>query len=1608
LPGWRAALRHTLTGLALCGAAVGALVLALHLVYGAGARAETGAATGPVTAQPVLGTADRSTVLMGAASAGQPGEAWAYSVLPLEASPPVETSEDAFAATSGNSPAGQLVFEQASDADPNWSIVETPLNEEGQPYRGMNPDRASARITPAGGGLLLGEDASRPSGEQVVVLARDPGGRFHLLPEPSAEVMSEASGEAGGQEGAALALQNGSGAVADAAVESGGKTEAYFGALGLKQDAAIIRWNGEAWSYEPVRLPAGYEGSFTIVSLAGTGPQNMWMLAQASPESGLGVMLFRRVEEAGEASWQLVTLGAPLFEASVTSAEGISKVSALGSPAQSLTVTGQGVWIDGNLDAAGGASEGYDFTLYYDISEEQVTGTWCDAANLEGNSVCQHPFEARFGRVTGYRSFAFEGSGYGSRVITNPSQVGGGSSLGSYLTLEGTSFRRMPGAGPANVPGGAFYTPEDGWLEGPVQITSRPLPKVLASWPVSARAPFNAVTTAPGTSPGEPGAQALAVGSDGVVARYAPGKGWEREFLLNSSGEVTSPTLRAVAWPQKNLAFAVGDQGAMWIWRGETGYWYRDPAAPLEGFQGNLLGLAFAPQDPGTGYAVGSDGTFMKYGKSWTQLKFGAPAVAGEETLPEGLQSAEFTSIAYAGDEALVAAGANLLVNDGSGWTVQSEVHELLASLPGQSSLYAVAGLANGGAVVAGRDVVLERDSAGAPWHFSEQPIVGETAIAAAAVLEGTKVRAVLSVVPEFQYPPTLVLPPSEPNTPGPVIPPNPLPGDGYLLRETPSGWEDQERADYAGVSEDKPVKTDPIAAFDIGTAGSGWVVGGWSGEADNAGRGSDAKGTSAQELRENVQTAAIDSYSASGAPASSPGTSTSQVSLQEGVATFAVAGHAECAEPCASLADDGIAPDRNLEEALGDVSRLSAQSNGPRMLLYTGGRETPGEGPESVQEADRFAQLLGSGGSLPVYAALSAGDSEGEEASAFAAAFSGFSAPFGEGATPSDVSTAGIPAGEATPGPGARTHYAFDSTGPAGTVRVIVIDNSRGSLAASDPYQNPAEAQAPWLERMLADAKAHGIPAIVVGSRELNPNLPPVLNVASDANEEAEIMVKGGASAYLYERPEESRVSSIPAGAKATIPELGTGTLGYRSPIADSFTAGQPDALFGTTGYLLVSVDVAERDPQTNVAPVTARLIPLLQSLSLDPVDGTLLRRSSPALFQGLGRRPIAGDRWGPSSGATDSPEPPGSNPYAVFPIEQCLQSDCASRIEPEYTFTSSEPEIANFVEQDPESTNLRKPLQDSSGHVIPDSKSGILCAFNSGTTTVTISAGGLAYSVPVTVLGGSVEQPCGTVPLSPSRFAHQAAATPSSPPPPPAPAPAPAPAPLAPPPPPPLPAPHVAPPAKAPPIVPPVPLPLPVLIGAVLASSPPPAIPPPPAAAFGRPIPPGGATVRAFEEKREEEHASEHSQAFAAYRPSGHALPQAALAHVRGRGAHAGGVSAYARSAVGAHRRSPSATRLLHAGASSRPGPRPRFHAQPIVLNEGGGPFAPYLLGLVGIAALAGAGIGIESARRRGAKAGRRARSPRRARPAYARLEQRSGARSDMRSKQSPRPRT
>ncbi len=142
--------------------------------------------------------------------------------------------------------------------------------------------------------------------------------------------------------------------------------------------------------------------------------------------------------------------------------------------------------------------------------------------------------------------------------------------------------------------------------------------------------------------------------------------------------------------------------------------------------------------------------------------------------------------------------------------------------------------------------------------------------------------------------------------------------------------------------------------------------------------------------------------------------------------------------------------------------------------------------------------------------------------------------------------------------------------------------------------------------------------------------------------------------SAFLFDRPEENRAMQNPgSGAARDDPELRG--RDPRLPFADRLARSGldvADALFGDSGVLVLELNAAGRDPATNRAPISVRLIPLIEDLSLEATDGTLLRRSRPALFRGLGRRPRGG---GPLGGrprrAPASPNPSGGDPYTLFP---------------------------------------------------------------------------------------------------------------------------------------------------------------------------------------------------------------------------------------------------------------------------------------------------------------------------------------------------------------------
>lgn len=1381
-------------------------------------------ASNPVKPQPVLSVAGLSSELIAAVSGGEPGEVWAHQVLPFAVAQPKTTGARADLGDDPGSEVNPFAFLRHTDAD-GWQVYETPLDAGGLVLRAFRPVGGSGVMTARGGGAILGV-----SGSREVLLKREPAGRFRELPIDSGiltagEKLAPASNRPPGRIGV---------------WEQGGATQVLIATASDVADG-VLYWDGIEWKREDVEIPAGSESDFEIVALDAAGAGDAWLLARTAGSLGDGVRLFERVADGSAHTWRLRPLGDSRFERASDAALELDGVGVLAQGrTDPLTVTADGVWIDGGLRHGATPGDPDDpgfaahFTIYFDQSAQRLTGTWCDVP-LPVGSLCDGQLPTAFSTGVGYQSIAWPGSGHGTRIVSNPIDAAGSdaSNRGTYLKFSDERFTRMPGAGGNENRSAAFSSADAGWLEGLTEITGRAKPDRLAGWPLTVRTPLYAVTPEPGKPPAAESSGALAVGAAGAVARYVPGDGWNTEFLLTASGLVTKPNLRGVAWPTASRAHAVGDVGAIWLWRAETGLWERDPGTP-PGLDDNLMDVAFAPGNDARGFAIGRRGVILRYDKSWEP----EPLVSG--CLPPSVADNDFYKIAFAGNQALVAAGDALLINDGGDWCVDSGAAALLARHPGVK-LIAVAGLPDGGAIAAGtQGFLLKRESAGAPWTTGNQPLLESTIASIAAFRQGGALRTLASAVPLLEYPSFEAIPPVDPSTPLPLFPQVPAPGDGFLMRETANGWHDEQRMAFGSGALDKAVKADAVYGMLVDGSGEGWAVGGWNGRVDSAGRGSD---DSAQ--RQRVQTARIMRYTQS-PPQRPAGTSAGEIELKPGAVNFVVGAHAQCEERCAELAARDLAPDKALTAALAQTAKLAKRDGGPRFFMYAGGRNKPVAGnPQAQTEADRFAELLYGEPDLPVYAAMSAGDSVAGSTSAFKRSFAGAPAPFGDGSAPPGVDPL-------TAGSGTKTHYAFESQGTGGRLRVIVIDNSRGRLSDSDAHQNPPEPQLDWLRDQLADARADAVPAIVVGSRDLNDRISPRLNPAFDGQAVAKVLKDGGASAYFFERPEENRYYTVPAGDVNGVPAFGTGTLGYRSDIS-IVTPDRPSSLFGQSGYLLASVDVAARNPATNVAPVAARLIPLVEELSIEAVDGTLLRRSRASLFRGIGRRPTAGDRWGASSSGLA--EPAGSDPYSQFPADLCLVAGCTTRLEPEYQFSSSDPDIGDFVQQDPNSTNLRKPLLSAEKKAVSDSSSGLFCAFNAGTTLITLRAGGMSYSRRVTVQAGTAQPPCGTRPLNPGRFVSRspAAATP----PPPAPPPTAPPVSLS------------LPPAPAPPAVPP-PVPavlVPSFFAPLQPAAPPRAVAAPPPPSLARPIPPTGGMSRVFEEKREEEAATEDSQAFARF---------------------------------------------------------------------------------------------------------------------------------------------
>jgi hypothetical protein len=1364
-----------------------------------------------------------------------------------------------------------------------WSLGPKLLDSGGQPLEGFKLDQPEAarynspsplagQMTADGGGVLAGATGSGDS-EQQMLLVRDPGGAFQQT------AALPASGEVALQKGELLLGVNRAPMLA-ALDEADGHAGALVVPVNEEQNGEdrVLHWDGASWTSEPIEVPAPDKGAFQVLAIAAASPSDAWLLARLH---GGSIALFRRQPGSGgePPAWQPVTPksgGTPGEPLAVPLSNGETAQFTVpnGEQAQLLTATSEGVWIDGQRSDVQASA-----TMFFKAqgeAEGQVLTSWCSAPENApaGTTSCLHELPEAL--PTGHmRSFAWtnpsEPEGPGERVIT-------GFPEGVSLRLSGTEVKRVlalggsarSGADVGGSYGSAFSNPREGWLGQellPVHLTLETVTSLLGQWPASFRHALLALAPAPGQTVGALSSEALAVGDQGEVARFEPGKGWTPESLFGIGGRHETPRLRAVAWPTPSRAYAVGDSegGAgqseipMWLWRGETGLWEPDPATPLN-FRGNLLGIAFDPSEPARGYAVGQGGVLLSYGKTWTQEPI-CGAEASEPCLPAAVAHANFTSIAFAGSEAIVAYRklipsteryeGGLLVNDGSGW----QIDEAAAKAMGANVPWALAALPDGGAAFTASGAgegghIFERETAGAPWQETPTPYPGDSSPGTiAAFRENGALRVVAaSSVPDTAKAENEASPP--PGFPPTLIPPYPLASsqEKGVMRQTATGWRDEEHelnnaeeppGEYENY--DTVYQPDPVAAVMVNSSGEqGWAVGGIA-ESENP----------------QMDTSDVWRYPADGvAP---DGVGTAAIATEASNATFAIGGGAQCAAPCADLANAKIGPDVWLSHALETADGIG----GMRAFLYTGPRVTTGKtaGPASIPvphklELERYAQVLNPGGSVPAYAVASPTDFDSAHSEAtFKEVFGGAYYPLGGTAAPGIVKTSS----ESTCASTSGCYYAMESPGatPTGAARVIVLDDNDSLEEGS--------AQLKWLRQELLAAAEVSKPAIVIGNSAPQPLVTNVLVNTPRPGSNTKDPKYACASAYFYDSPEQNL--QLPLEGQCKIKSYGSGTLGYVS-----YTAQALSDFIGESGFLVVQVNGASRQTSTNVAEVKVKLIPNIGELALEAVEGTLLHRSQAVTFAALARRPRAGNI------AHNRSSTPGTDPYIPIPAN-CVGTLCPPNgpgLEPEYTFTSSNIKVGNFVEPNlAAEPRGREPLLQPDGEPIQykpgtDHNSGLFCAFNKGETKVKIETGGVSAEMRVVVQAGSVRRPCGTVLAEPSPGKEQAVSAPApAPAPSPTPAASPATAPLVPLPP----APVATPPASRPP-----PSPLQPFLGAQPLQDFVPGFVPPPLPTPARPTPPSGTSavtspVEAPEREEEQEAAPESvSNEAVAYRAPEH----------------------------------------------------------------------------------------------------------------------------------------
>ena len=1156
------------------------------------------------------------------------------------------------------------------------------------------------------------------------------------------------------------------------------------------------------WTRETaLQRPPGIPGTEPMTLRVGDveGPGEAWGAFSLANPQGHGLILGHLYNR----EWHFPPSGLGLDALDLSGALA-AKSNYVDPTALKVEPGGGAVWIEAKVYLDN--HESGHVVARYDGNSGEVTTSWC---TLPVANSCEEPL----GSAAVPDAFFATEDGPVALALQNEA-------VDVYARGRWTSVL-APGHEPGN--GAAFTGPDEGWLGGTKalgQWSPQQNSSLLTPWPLPDRSPLTSIALAPGSGAGAGESGALAVGLDGATLHYDASTGWQVEPATPRAQHLN---LLGVAFNGPSSAFAVGQFGVILHWNGTS--WSEDPQS-ISLTQSQLEGVAFGSS--GEGWAVGANGTILHYdGQHWS-IEAPPPAESGQN----------ISSVAVAGSEAFAVAGGNLIERrPGGGWEAVEE--SLLPSdpKPAPGQLRLVAGLPDGGVIAAGRSLMLVREAVGRGFEYAEQPLSG-ISVALAPFREASgKLRAYVSVAP-----PVNLLSDEVGGFP---------PGDGELLRQTESGWQDLSRSQYAGnaIRGDGAVKSDPVLAVATDQSGEhAWVAGGYDGTEDAAHQGT----TEVLAARPaGWMTASIWRYDTTGnAQPSGLTSATPNLPATPGVVSFAFFTSPECKVQCSAVPD--AQPDVNLSAAAKQIATYATQPGGPAFAMLGGNAVGPLDqetGAEPAADFARLPELLAPLGGLPTFATIGRTDQPYE--TPFSEAFAEAPEPFGTGAPATGITP--VSAGSQTPNGDVHRYYAFDANQNGATLRVIVLDDAEGQLEAGAATAG----QQHWLEEQLATANGQRLPVVVMAATPLQD--------LREGESVAGLLARSGVLAVFTtseRRLDERRL--IPEKHALQIPEYEGASLGYQKPQNN-----------GVKWYF-VSADTQTREVEVSAVPV-------IDSLALKPLDGLSVARSLTLQFEAIARRPpgtlatIAGQ----SEDSSEPGEPfPGYDNYVEIPSPSCGKRPC---VPPSYTFTSSEPTIGTFVE--PSGPGSPLPKLDAGGHPIPSSTSGLFCAYNAGTTTVSITTGLLSYSLPITVQAGGFGSPCGTVyrpgvgeviRVHTAQTQSQLGSAAAPPPPPPAPLagslpaalappPVPAPAPAPAPPPPPAVSKPPAPAAKPEPVEPPLPPPIESVAAplAILPAATPPV----------EPIPPGasGYAQSPSAAERKEKARKQASQSAFSTRPAG-----------------------------------------------------------------------------------------------------------------------------------------